>query len=172
MMKLLGCFLLSIAVGAQAEAPDPLREFGAGGPYKVFEVNTSAPTPFMTGYIPETKECHLLVNMSVVQPIGFGRDVLIAHEAGHCHALRLGLQRIDGGVTQYGEAFGDVFALAWVSRYVPDKVDDALEYLWGVRSMNRQMNPEYNTMFVMRRARIDLPTTKDPVTFTRDLLQP
>lgn len=163
--------LLAFCVSAHA-TPDPVQEFSREGPFQQFEVQAASPTPFLTGYIPETRECHLLINTSVPQPEGLERTVALAHEAGHCYALRHGLQGIEGGATPYGEAFGDVFALAWVSRYLPAQFEEALILLYAHRSLDRRIDPAYNTLFVMRRASITLPSNKDPGEFTRDLLNP
>ena len=164
MRKFLWCLLVMMQ---SAYAANPIDDFSKTGPFKLFEVTApDTPTPYMTGYIPETNECHLLVNVSVDRPTGLADTVAVAHELGHCYSLRLKVQQIDGGVTQYGEAFGDVFALAWISKNMPAQLDAAMELLWGMRSMNRMINPAYNTMFIMRRARLSLPTTMSPEQFT------
>lgn len=154
-----------------SHASDVMKEFEAGGPYKVFEVVADAtPTPYMTGYVPETKECHLLINKSVKEPEGLAKTVALAHEAGHCVALRNDLQKIDGGVTRYGEAFGDIYALAWISKNQPADLDAALNFIWQERSLNRQFDNAYNTLFVVRMARNQLPTTKSVFAFTKEIL--
>jgi hypothetical protein len=63
-----------------------------------------------------------------------------------------------------------VFVLAWISKHEPENLDKALELLFAERGMNRQVDGAYNTLFVMRRARMSLPTSKDPIEFTLDLL--
>jgi hypothetical protein len=148
-------------------------EFLNGGPFEEFTVVADGtPTPFMTGYQPKHKLCQLLTNTAAKQPTGLALKIARLHEAGHCHALRLGLQDINGGVTKYGEAFGDVFVLAWISKHEPENLDRALELLFAERGMNRQVDGAYNTLFVMRRARMSLPSNKDPIQFTVDMLAP
>jgi hypothetical protein len=164
---------LLLLIPALAFAADPLDEFLKGGPFEQIEVVApGTPAPFMTGYQPKFKRCELLVNTSAPQPTGLSRRIAIAHEAGHCHALRLGLQQIDGGVTKFGETFGDVFAVTWISKHEPENLDKAVELLFAERGMNRQVDPAYNTLFMIRRARIALPSEKDPLQFTIDLLAP
>lgn len=165
--------LLFVFSQAHALEPEFEREFTDGGGFEVVDVVAPAtPTPFMTGYQTKSRLCSLLVNTSAVQPTGLGRMVDIIHEAGHCRSLRLGLAVIDDGVTKYGEAFGDVFVLAWFSKYHPDLLDKALEHLYAERAVNRMIDPAYNTLFVMRRARVGLPTTKEPVDYTIEVLAP
>lgn len=167
-MRVLFALLL---VSTSCFAADPLDEFSNGGPFKRFDVVAPAtPTPYMTGYIPETRECHLLVNTSVSEPTGLERIVSIAHEAGHCQALRAGLQKIDGGATRYGEAFGDAFALAWISANVPDQLDAAAYMLWGRRGLDRQLDPAYNTLLIIRLTRASLPTKLGLVEFVKGVV--
>jgi hypothetical protein len=152
---------------------DLIVDLRVDGQYEVFEINADGtPSPYLTGYIPETKACHLLVNRSVQTPRGLEQRIQIAHEAGHCFALRRGLQSIGGGATRYGEAFGDVFALAWISSTEPENLQEAVQYLVDHRALDRQLDPAYNTILMILRARTQLPTTKDPVQFTIDLLGP
>jgi len=142
-------------------------------PYKEIEVRADrTPTPFLTGYIPETQECHLLINTSTAKPTGIADLVGRAHEAGHCHALRRGKQSI-GAATRYGEAYGDVFALAWISKHHPDQLKDAINFLMVARSprAHQQRDPIYNTLLVIHRAMDNLPSDKDPVLFTEELLE-
>jgi len=172
-VKRLLLIFLFVFGNAHALEPELEREFTDGGGFEVVEVVApGTPTPFMTGYQTKSRLCSLLVNTAVAQPTGIGRTVAIIHEAGHCRSLRLGLAVIEDGVTKYGEAFGDVFALAWFSKYHPDQLDAAMERLYAERAVNRMISPEYNTLFVMRRARVGLPTSKEPVDYTIELLTP
>lgn len=142
-----------------------------GGPVVVQQRNVpSDPSPYSTGYYPESKTCFLLVNTAVPASVGIEKEVAIMHEAGHCHELRLGLQDINGGATRYGEGFADVFALAWISKNDPDKFQEASFWLLQKRNLDRQANPAYNTLLIIRRAMISLPSGELPEEFTRKLL--
>lgn len=170
-LLLYGFLLGTSTLVAHADVPTPLDEFLDGGPFEQHEVRAQSPTPYLTGFNTKTRLCLLLRNVDVQVSEGIGDVVDQAHEAGHCHALRLGLQQIDGPVTQFGEVFGDVFALAWVSKNMPERLGEAQLYLLQHRSMDRQISSAYNTVFMIRQAMVSLPSTKSPLQFTVDLLQ-
>ena len=169
-MKRLLLSLLFAPLLSLAATPESLwKELGQKGDVVEVEVYGS-PTPVMAGYDQTTSKCQLLINKNVQQPEGTVLLVVIAHEAGHCEAIERKLQ-VPGELTRYGEAFGDVYALAWISKHHPDLVDSAYSYLMSVRKESRRISNAYDTLFPLHMALVSLPSTKSPVDFTVDLLK-
>jgi hypothetical protein len=173
-MKLSALLLAAFSGLAMASPPEfePLRqELLPSGSFDVIEVHAKTPSRYLTGYLPDTKACALLVNMDVAEIEEPLLTISLAHEAGHCYALRTGNQDINQRPTRYGEAFGDVFGLAWMARHRPDLYQAAASALMQQRMRDRRVNQIYDTLLPMKQAMAALPTVKDPLTFTLDLLK-
>ena len=155
-MRLLALLVTLVTFCAHAETVPPAwEELKTDGPVEVFSVDTDQPTPYLTGYIPESKTCHLLVNRSAVQPIGLEYRIQTAHEAGHCVALRNGKQSLGDlsiGNRRYGETFGDIYALAWFRTNEPESLDEVYRLLVETRSRDRRQDQAYDTLRGMKLA--------------------
>lgn len=173
MKRLIAALLFCVSTVAMAipEFEVFKKELEYSGPVEEIEVNAASPSYFMTGYSPETKRCALLINQRAIIPEGVLLIVSLAHEAGHCYALRMGLQDISKTPTKYGEAFGDVFALAWIAKNRPDIFQQAVGELLEQRKRDRRQNSVYDTLFIIRVAQSQLPTLKDPIDFTVEVLK-
>lgn len=154
---------------AQSAPPTPERYWAeAGQAGAVVHVNADTPSPFMIGYL--NGECQLLVNDKVEREVGIALLADVVHEAGHCEAIKIGRQK-PGEITREGEAFGDVFAIAWISVHRPDQVDEAFMYLMAQRKTSRRISSVYDTLFPLNLARTSLPVKTNPVDFTSELLK-
>jgi hypothetical protein len=172
-MRLLAFLVALVSFSAQAQVTPPAwEELKTDGPVEIFSIETDQPTPFLTGYIPETRTCHLLVNRMAVQPTGLEYRIQTAHEAGHCVALRNGKQTLGDLSTanrRYGETFGDIYALAWIRVNEPESLDEAYRLLVETRSRDRRQDQAYDTLRGMRTAYSLLKMaagTGDPAAFT------
>lgn len=177
-MKKLLVALALVITGAHAdEAPDAWDELAAAGPIETILVSApNQPTPFLTGYLPETKTCHLLVNTLAIQPTGLEFHVQRTHEAGHCVALRSEVPNTGGlypWAMRMSESFADVYVLAWF--YAKDRAnfETVFELLMDTRKVSRRQNQGYDTLTAMVRARALLLASpaKDPATFTLEMFK-
>jgi hypothetical protein len=154
-----------------------LRQFLGPNTVKVFVVEAkNSPSMVMTGYGSTDGECHLLLNRSVNLAVpDLDRKIALAHETGHCVALRLGVQTMEEGTTRKGEGFADVWALAWVQLTENSQtLHAAYERLLEMRQMSRRVDPNYNTILPVRLAGEDLiaaRTLVDPIQFTLDFMR-
>ncbi len=154
-----------------------LRQFLGPNTVKVFVVDAkSSPSMVMTGYDSIDGECHLLLNRSANLVVSdLDRKIALAHETGHCVALRIGAQTIQEGTTRKGEGFADVWALAWIQlteNY--QTLHAAYARLLEMRQMSRRIDPNYNTILPVRLAGEDLIATRilvDPTQFTLDFMR-
>lgn len=166
-----GLFVLLLASAGSAKAAQPTPESvwaEVGQTGAVVHVNADTPTPFMIGML--NGECQLLVNDKVERQVGVPLIAAVAHEAGHCVAIHLGRQ-MPGAITRDGEAFGDVYAIAWVSVNRPDQLDDVFAYLMAQRKASRRISSAYDTLFPMNLAFHSLPVKTNPIDFTTEILK-
>jgi hypothetical protein len=176
-MRLLAFLVALVTFSVQAQSvPQAWEELRPGGPVEIYSVDTDQPTPFLTGYIPETRTCHLLVNNAAIQPTELEYRIQVAHEAGHCVALRTGKQTLgDLGISnrRYGETFGDIYALAWVFVNEPQNLDEAFRLLSETRKRDLRQDRAYDTLRGMNLAYrlLKSSTTGDPATFTLKLYE-
>lgn len=179
MMKKILLSLCFIATAALAgESPDAWDELAKSGPIETIFVSAPGqPTPFLTGYLPETRTCHLLVNTLAVQPTGIDYHVQRAHEAGHCIALRAAVPNAGGlypWAMRMSEAFADVYALAWFYRNDSANFEEAFQLLMDTRKVSRRQNSSYDTLVPMVRAHALLLATTpapDPAAFTLEMFK-
>lgn len=187
MKHILSLVLIGTIGAAQAQRVDTVEGVASDPALRLLftELETEGKTNFVAisepkiysrylfGYLAAPQECTIMVNTASPMAALQGSQLLVtlAHEAGHCHAMRRQLQAPSSIPTRFGEAFGDVFALAWISKNQPTELEEAHQYLLKVRSENRQFNPAYNTLLLVNRAMAQLPSTVDPVQFTISLLQ-
>ncbi len=176
-MRLLALLVVLVTFGAHAETVPPAwEELKTDGPVEVFSVDTDQPTPYLTGYIPETRTCHLLVNRNAIQPTELEYRIQTAHEAGHCVALRNNKQVLGDLSTanrRYGETFGDIYALAWIKAHEPESFDAAYQLLIDTRKRDRRQDQAYDTLRGMTLAYRLLSTGEavNPTTFTLKLYE-
>lgn len=160
------CFF-GLICGSFAQSPEEIFLGELESPRDIFYAEVRSPSPTLLQYFNEDKRCRLIVN-SLILPY-FDKAALVisvAHEVGHCYALRNGLQKIEDGTTRFGESFADVFSLVWVSKYEPELFDSAYMFLLRNRMHDRGINFAYDTLFAINRAKSMLPTDKDPLEFT------
>jgi hypothetical protein len=154
-----------------------LRQFLGPNTVKVFVVEAKgSPSVVMTGYDSIDGECHLLLNRSAnLVASDLDRKIALAHETGHCVALRIGAQTIQEGTTRKGEGFADVWALAWIQLTENSHtLHAAYERLLEMRQMSRRVDPSYNTILPVRLAGEELIATRtlvDPIQFTLDFMR-
>jgi hypothetical protein len=177
MKKLLVALCFPVAALA-AEPPDAWDELAKFGPIETILVTApTQPTPFLTGYLPETKTCHLLVNTLAIQPAGLEYHVQRTHEAGHCIALRAAVPNAGGlypWAMRMSEAFADVYTLAWYFRNEPASFEEVFLLLNDTRKVSRRQSSAYDTLLPMNRARALLMATSpapDPATFTLEMFK-
>lgn len=193
-MKHLLCSLLALLVITSAHATSadevlpevwetafqPLREqLLLDGPVTVDLVRAPSPSPVMTAYEPTTRRCLLFINVDgVLASDPLERLVALAHEAGHCVALRDGRQSITEGPTLLGEGYADAYALAWVAVHAPAQLEEAAGRLLVIRNISRRINPIYNTLIIVRLSLARLLELRrlgeaiDPRRFAAELTQP
>lgn len=153
-----------------------LRQFLGSKTVRVFVVDAKdSPSMVMTGYDSIEGECHLLLNRSANLVVSdLDRKIALAHETGHCVALRIGAQTLREGTTRKGEGFADVWALAWIQLTESSQtLHAAYERLLEMRQMSRRVDPNYNTILPVRLAGEELTATRtlvDPTQFTLDFM--
>lgn len=154
-----------------------LRQFLGPNTVRVFVVEAKGnPSMVMTGFDSIDGECHLLLNRSAnLEVPSLDRKIALAHETGHCVALRVGAQTIREGTTRSGEGFADVWALAWIQlTESPQTLRLAYERLLEMRQMSRRVDPNYNTILPVRLAGEELLSARtpiDPTQFTLDFMR-
>jgi len=172
-----GCSTEEETVGKWVQDYRGLRQFLGPNTVKVFVVEAKdSPSMVMTGYDSIASECHLLLNRSANLIVSdLDRKIALAHETGHCVALRLGVQTIQEGTTRKGEGFADVWALAWIQLTESSQtLHSAYERLLEMRQMSRRVDPNYNTILPVRLAGEDLIARRipvDPIQFTLDFMR-
>lgn len=114
-------------------------------------VNAETPSPVFMGYETATRRCVVLLNLKADLAVPqLDRLLYLAHELGHCQALRSSLQELGPVPTAEGEAFGDIYALSWLAYYEPQLLDQGFERLLVLRNLSRRVNPVYNTLIPIR----------------------
>lgn len=161
----LAAFFLTLAGAAPVVTPERIwAELKQPG--QVVHVNASSPTPFMVGF--RGDECQLLVNDRMERSVGIALVLAVAHEAGHCEAVKAKVHLRDE-VSRRGEGFADVYALAWVSVNRPEQLDEAFQLLMSWRKQSRRENGAYDTLFILNFARVSLPVKTTPLAFALDI---
>lgn len=175
---LLSLLLLLSLPTLAAHGDDPWEEMAKDGPIEtIFVTAPASPAPYLTGYLPESRTCHLLVNTSINSPKPADARLMRAHEAGHCVALRA-VAKEAGGLfpfpERYSESFSDVYALAWYFKNDRDCFEKVFSKLIEWRKRDRLINGAYNTLLPMMKARALLLTASeapDPATFTLSMFK-
>jgi hypothetical protein len=176
-MKKLLAILCFASTALAAEPPDAWDELAKSGPIETLLITApTQPTPFLTGYLPETKTCHLLVNTLAIQPAGLEYHIQRTHEAGHCIALRAEVPNAGGlypWAMRMAESFGDVYTLAWYYKNEPNSFDEVFSILMDTRKVSRRQSAAYDTLTAMVRARQMLLASppRDPAAFTLEMFR-
>lgn len=177
MRKLLTILCLAATTVLAAEPPDAWDEQAKFGPIETILITApNQPTPFLTGYLPETKTCHLLINTLAIQPAGLEYHIQRTHEAGHCVALRSEVPKAGGlfpWAMRMSEAFADVYTLAWYYKNESASFEEVFSLLMDTRKVSRRQNSSYDTLAAMVRAHALLVASppKDPAVFTLEMFR-
>ena len=143
-------------------------------PRELRYADLSTPTPTLLLY--QDGRCTLVVNTAVAgRNTGIGMVVSVAHEVGHCIALRAGLQVVSDGTTRFGESFADVYALAWVRKNKAGDLSAATAWLINQRLASRRISFAYDTVTAIRLAAAalaEVDSNFDPEEWTTEFFKP